>query len=457
MDGLKDWLELVEVSIKKGENSINLGGPLFDKNSNETLYNTPLYLNSKASLKTQSVCKKIGIELAKLGHAGSEDAAGLVLALFSIYNINSDRNLQRLTDWISNLTIANVDAWFIMQDKNNLSTFKVGSFQFGPLDFPKFKYWCDKVGSNYAAMYGERHKGHMAVQTDLHEIKILPLAQTMGFSTELICKLLWDYYFWVLAQISTEIWLRRYEIEVASIVNFCKFPINLRVLHKVGFTECVSIFRRNNTKGYVSSHKNAFTITCDEDMWMILQRNLEAWKQSEFAKLRAEDDFPAWLSSGLQLSMRALNSLHHEENELAVITACAAIESLVTTTKMNLLESFVKYGTCINQFQSREPNHTAITIKTLYDARSKFVHDGMSVDQSHVEELVELARNVARAAHRATARSVQPRLFTQENWLNLLDAIIALNKIDAEVELVCDYAYQAGLSEQIVSQWDNSP
>jgi Apea-like HEPN len=144
---------------------------------------------------------------------------------------------------------------------------------------------------------------------------------------------------------------------------------------------------------------------------------------------------------------RALRNRNYPQESFTLLMV--ALESLLVEGELIGDRLSRRAGAILAASWNRPFKDCVKSVRKLYEARSKFVHEGNAIEVQQLEELQEICRIIFFAACRSQARSAQSRRVEGEwsaEWHNALDYIGAA--FDANVPAESRILNAAGIRKQ---------
>ncbi len=385
-----------------------------------------LWISSAGPLGVESLIKAIARTLRAVNHDSSERVAGLVLALYLVNSSRRDRDAQGLVDFFHQVVDATVEVLFLIPALEGITaSFRVGSFRFERTDLRRLKDLCERVGCDYAIRYGASLERMQCIRSGPIPSRIFA-KELLRDRTQLRYRV-YDEYMGAVACGVREAVARAFTDETAllSVSSGWIFPLERVLRH--GPLTTIALFRElahRNSRGWVVPCTPSFSLVHSTDFWPSGSEQALRWSESAIGRLDPRDDVPAWIHGPARLVVSAMSHSDGEESDLAGLIATTATELLLTERNQDLQRTVAQLGACVwRHARLSDSVLDEERIRSLYDARSKFVHEGKTIGSAESLDLVMLARAVVRVAARAAAASNAPRSFARSVWLAKLRAV----------------------------------
>lgn len=439
--GINDSLPGMEVheSRTRPENAVLLKAELGRIDGSVSTTYPELWIASSGPLRVDALIRAIARILRAVNHDSSERVAGLVLALYLVTSSRRDRNAQGLANFFHQVIDADAEILFIIPALERITAnFQLGSFTLERTDLHRLKDLCRRVDCDYADRYGASLEGTQCIRSGAIPSRIF--AKSLLRDHNQLRYRVYDEYMGAVAHGIRQAVARAFSIETAllSIASGWHFP--LERLLRLSPMKTIALFRERaykNSRGWVVPSTPGFTLVHSTDFWPMGAEEAQKWAESATGRLNPQDDMPAWIHSPARLTVAAMSHAGGDESDLAGLVATTAIELLLAEGSRDIQRTVVQLGACVwRHARISESVLDEERIKSLYDARSKFVHEGKTILSADSLDLVMLARAVVRVAARAAAASKLPRGLAHADWLQKLKAVQTSEQAKIAVDAV---------------------
>jgi hypothetical protein len=386
-----------------------------------------LWLSTTGPIGIEALIRAMARALRGLQHDSSNRVAGLVLAHYVANSASKSRSAQGLEEFLRRIVDANVEMTFVIPALQGITgRFQIGSFHFERMDLRRLKDLCERVGCDYARRYSVRLEGTQSIRSASIPCRVLRKEELLAAETPLRYRV-YDEYMGAIADGIRGAVIRAFTEQTAllGIIHEWMFPLE-RVIRHAPLTS-IALFREtahHNSRGWVVPVEPCFQLVASTDFWTEGEAMAHSWNKSPIGALDVHDDLPAWLLGPSRLTVSAMAHHGGTEWDLAGLLATTALELILCEASSDLQRSVSRLGECICRHAGAPAVYiSGDRIKRLYDARSKFVHQGQSIGEAESRDLVLLARVTVHAAVRAAAVSGQSRSLDRSSWLLKLDAV----------------------------------
>lgn len=386
-----------------------------------------LWLSTTGPIGVDALIRAMARVLRERQHDFSTPVAGLVLAHYAANSAPPSRSADGIDRFLQRIVEATAEITFVIPALQGITgRFRIGSFQFERTDLRRLKDLCERVGCDYAHRYAAHLEGTQSIRSAPIPCRVIQKDELLQAPTPTRYRI-YDDYMGAVAQGIRNATVRTFTEETAllSIIHEWMFPLE-RIIRHAPLTS-IALFRETahrNSRGWVVPVQPYFQVVHSTDFWPAGEAIAASWSGSPIGALSVHDDLPVWLLGPSRLAVSAMAHHGGMEWDLAGLLATTAIELILCESSSDLQRSVSRLGECICRHAGTPAGAiSGDRIKGLYDARSKFVHEGRSIGESESRDLVLVARAVIRAAARASAASGRPRTFDRSSWLLKLDAV----------------------------------
>jgi hypothetical protein len=385
-----------------------------------------LWLSTSGPVGVEAMMKVMVRALRALEHDSSEIVAGLALALYAVNSAREDRCAQGLEVFLQRIVDATAEVHFVIPALQGITAdFSIGSFQYERTNLHRLKDLCERVGCDYARLYGPRLEGTQTIRSAPVPCRILSKAMVVDAGP--LSYRVYDDYMSAIAQRVQAAVARAYTAETALVAICSEWLFPLERLLRIAPLPGITIFRdreHKNSRGWVVPTQASVSIVQSTDFWPAGEETARHWNSSASGQLSARDDLPTWLQGPSRLVVVAMSHCGGADCDLAGLMATTAVELVLCESNQDLQRKVCELGGCICRYSTLPVRHLDENrIKQLYTARSKFVHEGMPVSERDASDLVLLSRAVVKAAAQAAGVAEQPRMLDRGLWLRKLAAI----------------------------------
>ncbi len=362
--------------------------------------NTPIciWYNNNVSLKVDSIIQKIQIELKLINHFSNEEVVKAILLIFTYFKS------QNCVDVLNNILALNTSSEisqfhiFRLTSKESITPVSFGEFYIDNLPSERMRYKCEKAESDYFTLYEEEigqkpsieRKRFNTVVINCHELSIKAKSTSL-IPFEDACRL----YFESISKVLFEKFWANFSEQQDLHISAGYQVIQEKTFKEMLGSESVTIFNKITANG----KNRGFVVPFQIGNFNInFSRNLGPALNDFYLKLKNEFLFTFFEDNEVNQTFktyckfiakgyRYLEELKIDDAFLHFVIAIDLVygdinESTKTIITRCATLTFLKFDKDYAKHKS--------TIGKLYDARSRYVHQGQSVKEGHVETIKKL-------------------------------------------------------------------
>jgi hypothetical protein len=404
-----------------------------------------LWHRNNSKLTIHSLIRKIESELKSIGHISNEQIAKTILLLFVYYKNGKQNNIELFNELISNHVSCEVSQYFILPNSTQTDFVPIsfGEFTIARLDSRRFKYKCEKAGSDFFSLYSGDIVDKPSIERKKYNTIVINCHKLISnvnykFQDEFFRKTLL-YFESVSAALFEDFWYNFNEQQNLHIsVGFAVFQD--RYFREMLRSQNITIFTKIPVNGVhrgyvVPIQVGFFQLTMSYDLGpSIIEFYSSLKRQFLFSKFGSNEihqtfkTFCRFVSKGY----RYLEESRIDEGFLHFIIAL----DLVFGDKNESTKSVSNRCAVLVMKNSDNYNSKKKKVNELYDSRSKYVHAGLPVNREHIDEAKEICKQIVFCFLRLQAYWVQKNNdFSIEQWKKKID--YAWSALEAE-EVISD-------------------
>lgn len=381
----------------------------------------------------ESLKKKLRAWLAASSHPNGDDVILSLLGLFA-YSVRSKVGMDdQITTWESLLREASVSHFIVLPGSaasatNAQTPLRHAGFELGLLNDSLLKSRCNRAGSDYFERYGAGLKGRLTLQSPVYERRVINWSQILKSERNLSVRslpyqLVLSYYEAMAAHHINMMWNDFSEKQLLY-VGLGYGILNVRQFSKELGAERITVYLgldgSSDCAGYVVPNQSSRTIAIPPP------EEKSAHLQTLRAKYGIDELAGSSLYPLLQSVCRSVGQADtfscEDRVDEAFLYSVIALEQVFsekesTTKKISERTALLTHCQLGLDYKAARKR-----IEVLYDARSKFVHKGVSINPEQALEIEPIVRAVVRSLIHLCRTKEAP---SHAEWLAKLDYLIA--------------------------------
>lgn len=421
--------------------------PSIAEDKGKKIFYNEIYLYHKKveSTDLNSLIRKIQSILSIAGHPYDEPVVKAILCAYCLHPAKANDPIGSLNEILSHISMADLSQYYIFPfsppDGYELN---LGSFKFGLLDAEQLAYRCLKVKSDYFERYGEQLRGEFAIQRNVSKVKVIvwhSLAEKFGIFTtqDTLTKdagyhLILNYFEKISESYFNSFWSDIREEQLLVTAAGGAF-IDERVFEQIIGAQKLSIFMNmgNLNFGYVVPLKTGF-FTIDfartdrkiPEMLKMLKEKFAFDQFRDYEIHRTLKMYAIFVSK----ARRDIQDGRFDEAFLNFVISLDLLlgDKRTTTDSIASRVAIITHGYFKQSFQEQRK-----LIQRIYDNRSQYVHGGLSVDQSLLNTVEEISKQVLFTLLRLNQKENSQSPNFLEIWFKKLDFLISAVQAGEEI------------------------
>ena len=135
-----------------------------------------IYFRKDSTIQYESIVKKVKNYLNEIGHAANESIAQAILYCCCFIPRNNENAVDKINQMLSCVTRADINQYVVYPFANHFNyNLKINKFQVSTFEHLKFKRYCEKFGTDFYDLYGERLLNNLSIKKDYETISVLEL------------------------------------------------------------------------------------------------------------------------------------------------------------------------------------------------------------------------------------------------------------------------------------------
>lgn len=386
----------------------------------------------KQAISIASGTEKIRKELKKTGHADLPEAATVILALLAMSKAEKLSPVDRVNAILAAVCPAKVSDALIslFSPPPEAKPFSVGDLRLGVLQREQLVYWCEKVGHPYFAMNPDHFVGRFAIErSQLQTVQVLDLtraAEELSIAVTEDLKLLTDFYFHRLTQHRRETLFDEFVRDQAVAVAMgAPYIVPEQSLMFLGST-FISIYRDMGAKkkGYLCTVDTTPVLEfaqADRRYPIVLGELKDAYGFSGVTS----SEIHQTLFSYCRFLLKAKVHLDHGRIDEAFLHYIIALDLLFGEKDASTHEVSTRAAVVTHRALGKSYAEVVKLMKSVYSARSKYVHEGSLVEEGMLTAVIPVAEEVVRCLLRVQKQPQSKSSGFVEHWLKQLTFLVA--------------------------------
>ena len=385
-------------------------------------------------LSLDALARRVEAELKGVDHVASREMALLSLGLFATLPPSDRGAVERFNEVLKGTLHADVSLYAVLPgDPPENFEFRLGPFTFGPLDTERLGYRCERARSDAYKRMAEQLRNALAVTRDVQAVKVLPWVDlTKTHSYQEPAYILLDEYFACLhTKLFDEFWselAREQELPVAAGAPY----IDERKLRGAFGIQPWAVFLKTGRRmggwvvpGAVVSFSFDF---CGADRRF---PEIAARLRDDFdVQSLGDSEVHRTLSTYTRFIFRAHRHEFDGNQDEAFLHFVISLDLLLSEGD-ELSKTVMRRAAClVHRPLSMSFERACRHVRGLYDARSKYVHEGRAVKSEALEQVKAVAREVLWCLMRAQRATDSRDSGFVARWLKRIDHLCSAFEID---------------------------
>ncbi len=388
-------------------------------------------------LTLEGLFKKINAELSSVGQKVNLELVAAAVAIFACSNRGSFSGVEQFNRFFDCVVGSDLNQ-FVLVPLLKLPDyrFNVGPFNIGPFDPMRLAYQSKKSGSDYFERYEKQlRQMPFSVERKFHTVKVVQWSKLVGVGGawhpsktdfhEAVIRLV-DYYF---AQLSSLHFKKFFEDlhdtqEVAIALGSGWFALD--PVSDLTGSHQISIFQNmdGGKEGFVSPSSCDLTINLGGGHLGI--PFTESYLHEYFGFL-ASQDCDIHKSLRTYCHFLALGAEHRAAGRQAegFLHSVIALDLLLGTEGASTASVSTRGAALVHRGVGRSYKEVLEELKTIYNARSKYVHEGRIPEKRLADSTETLCREVVFCLFRLQREATNKTSAFSERWLKDIDFLVA--------------------------------
>lgn len=416
-----------------------------------------IWYKENHNLNINSIRKKIMSLLEANKHLVNDQICNIFLIAFSMFRNIKISAIDRLNLILTRIVEADLSQFFTFKHqvpiRNNMTfvNFNIGNFNFGPFPSEIVESRCGRAGSNYAIRYKDHFNQYtLSIYSEPRKCKVLDWYDLVKVNNvDLFKKEIYsliDYYFFIMSQLYFEIFFKELKILQEIPQAFGSGWFDVDAMMQFFDTERLSIWLDIGGKkgGWVSPGVYG-QVRIDLGGFHIGLPYVYADLKKQFGNWEKPTELYNVIRLYCSYLAKARVSEHAGNTADALLNYVIALD-LLLGEKGSSSDSFSTRCSALTYLVlGRGYKDLVRDCKQVYDARSKYVHEGKVPEYNAIEKIYQVSREVAICLYRLNKNTWGCESGFHKRWISYIDVLIA--KINAEQQpSIEDYA-NAGVAQ----------
>lgn len=398
-------------------------------------------------LTLDGLLRKIVAALSAANHKVTLEIASAVVAIFACSNDNSVPFVERFNKLFSSIVTSDLNQFFLIRHLKNVPDYRfdVGSFSIGPFDSKRLAYQSKKAGSDFFERY-EKSLEEMAfsVERRFQSVKVIHWERVVAYGyawnphTREFCNVaeqLIDYYYAQLSSLHFQRFLKGIHEaqEIPMALGSAWFALN--ALTDLPGSQRISVYLNigGENFGFVCPYTSELTVNLGGGHKGVPYTESYLLEQFDFTELQE-----CGIHKTLQTYCHflALGEDHLREGRVAegFLHFVIALDLLLGTEGSSTTSVSTRGAALAHRGVNRSYKEVLEELKLIYNARSKYVHEGRIPDSRMANAVKAVCREVAFCLLRLQ-RDVKNRTTSfGEQWTKDIDFLVAAIEAKRQVD-----------------------
>jgi hypothetical protein len=427
---LVDFLLDVDVVSKPDDSDDDYDYKEFSYDTNE--YILKFFLKTKRTFQAESLYSEIGNVLIHLGHPVDKEIIESLIMLFSLSG-KEKRNDDLVNNFFSSIEKCKLKQFMFFNgvQKEKIYTLKFNDFSIGAIDYYKFANFVnERSGSDYADKYKSSLSNSAGIEIKSYEIKIIDIYK-WGFEINNNLDMSWSQKEIINSYLSSVsmYFINDFKKKFFKQQEFINayfglyYPIEQFELHGCTFVNIFYNFLNNFKAGWVLPIGKSIKDIFFPDPRIIEKVNQFLLKNNNKI-FKSDSEFSRYLDTVCNIFSNGQKYIFEKDNNHAFVDFFVGLDFLLApdTEKSKKLKqriSMLSYTAMSLSFQEQLSR-----LDALYDLRSLYVHQGISIKEDELIELRNICRVVLSVLLQVHTNSLKSNKLKFIDWLAQIDKFV---------------------------------
>ncbi|MDO7876164.1 HEPN domain-containing protein [Hymenobacter sp. ASUV-10] len=394
------------------------------------------YSEETSPIRMQSFIEKVKKILAKNKHLASESIVRCILLIYAGHPKKSTKPVESFNEIVELIQEVQAFQYFVLPDIRGLfpDDINFGDFTIGRLDENELRYKCQKAGSDYYELYKSDLHGKMVVKRQAINVHIINWHQfsykysLISDATGWLNRVL--IYFECLSnELFEEFWKEFNEqqnLQIALGLPDIYDKTFRQLLNSEPITIFPNIEANGKRHGYVVPQKiGMLGISMDFDLGKKIDSlNQELAKEYNFSGFN-ETEIHKTIKSFAKFVAKAHRYLDDQKPDEGFVHFIIALDLLLGESSSSSKSVSERVAALVSLREGKEFEDVRKLVGKLYDARSKYVHEGQSVPDVYIQDTSNLCKTVLICLLSYQKHAIKDRDSTFEKWRKQLNLIVS--------------------------------
>jgi hypothetical protein len=399
-----------------------------DRGRNVEFNEVRLWYKVNGDFNLDSLVRKVQAELQSAGHDRAEPAILALLCAYAMMPKDHDSCVRRFNKVLNAVIDAELMQLFVFPVSSPKSlNFRFGSFKLGPLDSRRLSKTTRSAGSDYYERYSTELDGKLAIERDIAPIRIIDWSVfTDQWISTVIPNLfthVWDNYFLSLARATYSQFWDLFESQQELTTAIGATYLDSLVFQRLPKTHGIAIFLNigQSSSGYVAPVQ--FFLNIDFGKCDVTIPNAERQLRKYGIKPGQESNLAQTIRSYSRFVTRATKHFLNDRAEEAFLHYIIALDLLLGEKDASNKSITTRVAALVhNHFGHSLETQRKIALD-LYDKRSRYVHQGASIEASKIDIAKAICHEVLLCLLRCNMNANNHFDGFVDQWLRNLDYI----------------------------------
>ncbi|MBP6236517.1 MAG: hypothetical protein KA536_10260 [Saprospiraceae bacterium] len=412
-------------------------------NKNDVIFlGISAYIKKDCKISFKAIQDKISKELLRRGHISNEEIVNAIFAII-LYIPKNEKTLINIDKVLSSLTTGSLNQFLIFNIPNNGFDLKLNEFIIGDIDYKKIEYSFERMGStDYHKKHSNTYRGKFGVSREYFQITLLnPVELHKIINNRDYLDRLFDIYMGAISKEKQKEFYAKFEEEQSVINLLCDYYFDLKnYMLATGSGTFLSVIKNigsNKKLGWVVPYNMKYVIELGSKMPKdVIEQNLKKYEFTSFGTNEIDFVFKNFLSFcskaiKYRIEGRISESLLHYVIALDMVFG----EKESSTQSVSQRVAFLVHNQLNIEFNSMVKE-----IKQYYDLRSKYVHQGIEINEAEGNRIREICVELFTVYLNLHKNKFTAKL-NYNQWLKKIDLGIAIlnanENISDELKFIC--------------------
>lgn len=414
-----------------------------------------IWYKNNSKLSINSIRNKVKNLLMANDHIANEKMCDIFLCFFSFVNDGKGSSINRFNSILNEIVNSELSQfftfthWLPIQDGTTIGNFSIGNFNIGPFPLEIVESRCRRAGSDFAIRYKDHFRNYsICIYSDPKTCRVINWSALLKKNKLDFNKIypLVDHYYYTLSQQNFESFFKELKKIQEIPQAFGSGWFDVDAMEKMFDTERLSIWldMGNKKTGWVSPGIIG-QIKIDFGGFHIGLPYVYKKLTDQFGSLEKSTELFNVIDLYCSYLAKAAVSVHFGNTADALLNYVIALD-LLLGEKGSSVECFsTRISALTYLVLNREYLDLVRDCKNIYNARSKYVHEGKLPEYNMIERISPICREIALCLFRLKKNTWGNEPGFHEKWITYIDLLVA--KINADLHPSKDDFINAGVAQ----------